>query len=200
MDSVSNFSFVSRFGVHCGHQTNRTCAVDEAFCPILWTVQNLGNGRNFTTRSTPRSPNCESYTLLFHWRDCTCNVSADHRFMHLCSGDFWLDALTFWFLVFARHLARLLHVEYLGLWIQFLVPSFPRPPRVSSYWHCAAEHLRVEPARVSFRTIFGGARTWKQRNFLIQNLFSFGIHHSFNTVGWHWVIKENGIGSSLPES
>ena len=48
MDSVSNFSFVSRFCVHCGHQTNRTCAVDEAFCPILWTVQNLGFGRNFT--------------------------------------------------------------------------------------------------------------------------------------------------------
>ena len=48
MDSVSNFSFVSRFCARCGHQTNRTCAVDEAFCPILWTVQNLGIGRNFT--------------------------------------------------------------------------------------------------------------------------------------------------------
>ena len=34
---------------------------------------------------------------------------------------------------------------------------------------------------------------------LIQNLFSFGIYHFFKTVDWNGVMKDDSIGSSLPE-
>ena len=37
------------------------------------------------------------------------------------------------------------------------------------------------------------------RNFLKKNLFSFGIHHFFKTVGRYKVMKDDSIGSGLPE-
>ena len=42
-------------------------------------------------------------------------------------------------------------------------------------------------------------RPSRSRHPLLQNLVMFDVYHSLNTVGWHWVVKVNGVWSSLPE-
>ena len=42
------------------------------------------------------------------------------------------------------------------------------------------------------------SKSWR-RNPLVQNLASSGAHHFFNVASWHWVMKDEGVRSGLPE-
>ena len=58
------------------------------------------------------------------------------------------------------------------------------------------EYLRWT-CQISFRTVLGRGRGDKET--FCRRISSVFIFTTFNTVGWHCVITENGIGSGLPD-
>ena len=77
------------------------------------------------------------------------------------------------------------------------MPPLLRPQQVALWWVHADDVLRVELAKHHSEQLL--AADVVMSDFLIWNLLVSGIHHFFNTVGWYRVMKDDSIGSGLPE-
>ena len=112
MDNASNFSVVNRLVCSVGIKQLPQVQQTTDSATVFWTVRALGLWRNFARFE------------VLHVAQVANDFLRRVSFLQIFDECplFWMNfascALIFAFLAFARHLSRLLLVEYLGLWSQ----------------------------------------------------------------------------------